>query len=172
MSKHGIPISSQLFGDVNVKPKVVRSPADVSDESFDYIVICSKVTIGRTPTTAEIIKPAIGPSTVIVLAQNGIGIEEEYAAAFPRNILLSGSVYLPTTQDPPGRISMGNLELLEIGPHPLPASATGMAAAHDFAGIFSKAGATCKVFEDVQSRRWRKLMVGLLSSSLRKWKVW
>ena len=48
------------------------------------------------------IEAAVSERTAIVLAQNGIGIEEEYAELCPNNTIISGVVWLPTTQVEPG----------------------------------------------------------------------
>lgn len=156
--KTGFTINSKIFGEVAVIPKVVRNAKDAQGP-FDYIVICSKAAVGVSPSTADLIRPAVGPITSIVLCQNGIGIEEPYAAAFPDNTVISGVVYLPTTQEEPGKIVMGNLEWLEIGTYPASAPSRSKEAVHRLSEIFRKGGATCKPYDDIQARRWQKLMV-------------
>jgi 2-dehydropantoate 2-reductase len=78
---------------------------------FDYVVLTSKAFLG----TNEFIKDVVGENTAIVLVQNGIGIEEEYKKGYPRNTVILGVVYFPTTQVKPGYIEMGPLECLEVG---------------------------------------------------------
>lgn len=158
VSKNGFTIESKVFGKVAVKPKVVRTANDAQGP-FDYVVICTKATVGVSPSTADLVRPAVGPDTAIVLCQNGIGIEEPYATAFPDNTIISGVIYLPTTQEEPGRIVMGDLELLEIGTYPAAAPSSSKDAVTKFADIFKKGGATCKPYDDIQARRWQKLMV-------------
>ena len=97
--------------------------------------------------------------TTIALPQNGIGIEDEYAAAFPNNPLLSGVVYLPVTQTVPREIRMGEIELLELGTCPANALEARNAHAAEFAEVITKGGGTCKMFDDIQPRRWSKLLV-------------
>jgi 2-dehydropantoate 2-reductase len=97
VKSNGISISSKLFGNVSYQPKVVRSVQDALGP-FDYILVCTKA----FPGTAKLIKPAVSKGTAIVLAQNGIGIEEEYAELYPNNTIISGVVWLPTTQVEPG----------------------------------------------------------------------
>ena len=157
-SKDGFCINSTTFGNVWVAPDVVRSPAD-AEGLWDYIIITSKAYPRSKPTTAEIVRPAIRPSTTIVLVQNGIGIENEWADAFPDNPLLSCAVYMPATQIKPGVISHAEMELLEIGTFPAEAPAAHKQAAVSFASIIKKGGGTAKVYEDIQGKRWSKLLL-------------
>jgi 2-dehydropantoate 2-reductase len=101
----------------------------------------------------------VGPQTTIVLLRNGIGIEDEYAAAFPNNPLLSNVIHLPVTQTAPGEIRMGEIELLELGTYPANAPEAHNARAAEFAEVIMKGGGTCKMFDDIQPRRWSKLLV-------------
>lgn len=158
MSSNGFLIKSKVFGEVAVKPNVVRSASE-ADGSFDFVVVCSKVSVGGSPSTPDLIRPAVGPNTSIVLCQNGIGIEEPYAATFPNNTIISGVVYLPTTQEEPGFISMGDLEWIEIGTYPATSSVGSNQAVERFAGLFKTGGATCQIYPDIQAQRWQKLMV-------------
>lgn len=115
VQKNGIRIRSALWGDVQYKPKAVRTVTEaLAFGLFDYLFVCSKA----FPGTAEKIKDAVSVETAIVIAQNGIGIEEEYRELYPDNCIISGVVWLPTTQTSPGEIDMGGLERLEIGTYP------------------------------------------------------
>jgi 2-dehydropantoate 2-reductase len=151
---HGFTIRSALWGRVQYHPRAIRAVADVSTHP-DYIVVCSKA----FPGTASLIKEAIGPNTAIVLAQNGIAIEEEYAELYPNTTIISGVVYLPVTQVEPGVVEHGPLERFEIGTFPANASARAKAQTEEFSSFFTKAGANAPVFDDVQTMRWPKLAV-------------
>lgn len=160
VAEHGFRISSTKFGELAVKPKVVRNASEAAAETFDYVVVCSKVTVGRNPSTSDLIRPVVGSATAIVVAQNGIGIDAEYAEAFPQNPVIPASVYLQVTEDSPGKVSMGPIELLEIGSYSKPANAASFTAIATFAELFNRGGGTCKISDDIQCRRWVKLFVG------------
>lgn len=158
--KDGLTIHSSLWGDnQNFRPVVVRSAAEAAalnpHLSFDYVMVCSKA-LPTSPSTAELIKPAVSPSTVIVLIQNGIAIEEPYATLFPYNQLLSTVVYLPATQTDPGVVQHYEIELLHIGSYP---ASSNTEVAKRFAELLNSAGATTKVHEDIQFERWSKLLI-------------
>jgi 2-dehydropantoate 2-reductase len=156
VKEHGIKISSKIFGEVSSKPKTVKTISEASSNGpFDYILVCSKAFLG----TSSLIKDAVTSETVIVLAQNGIGIEEEYATAYPNNPIISGVVYLPTTQVRPGIVEMGPMEHFQIGTFPASTTPERTKQASDFAQLFTNAGATCTVYSDIQLQRWIKLAV-------------
>ena len=180
---HGFVIHSAIFGrDIRFNPEVVRSCEEAvglgSDgssianaaacptatatpsatpspsEPFDYVIVCSKAIPDTIPS---LIAPAItSRHTVIVLVQNGVGIEAEYRAAFPLNPIVSAVVYLPATQRPAGVISHGEIERLEVGAYPASAESR---HARAFAELVQAAGGTALFCHDVQMNRWVKLLV-------------
>lgn len=157
VQQNGFHIDSEIFGKVHFKPNVVRSASEAIGE-WDFILICSKASAFAN-ATADLIRPAVGSKTAIVLAQNGIGIEVEYKLAFLTNTIISGVVYLPTTQVRPGYIEMMKLERFEIGTYPHDASAMAKEQALHFQRLFEAGGATCVVHEDIQAKRWEKVMI-------------
>lgn len=161
-SANGFTIDSDMYGKgIYIKPNVVQSPAEAtSDGPFDFVIVTTKVLPGPKPSTPEIIKPAVSDKTAIVLIQNGIGIEDEYAEAFPGNPLISCVVWLPTTQIFPGHIAMGNTHVLHLGTCPaISPDSPAYQAAKVFCDTLSSAGLTPTLFDDIQERRWTKLMI-------------
>ncbi|TVY92907.1 Uncharacterized protein LAWI1_G006845 [Lachnellula willkommii] len=164
VKRDGFTIHSVRLGNVHCQPNVVRTIAEAASncsEPWDFLVICNKSFPGSSPSISDVIRPAVGPSTGIVLLQNGIAIEEELAAAFPENPILSGVVYVPATQIRPGVIDCGTRSnnLLEIGTYPAPAPQSHKRAAEEIASLIREGGADAVVYDDVQPRRWSKLIV-------------
>lgn len=157
--RDGFTINSSIFGqNIHFRPHVVRSceeaAASAAPAPFDYIVVSSKAIPGTVP---PLIAPAVTPGrTVLVLLQNGIGIESEYAAAFPQNPIVSTVLYFPATQRPPCVVTHGEIERLELGAFPASAPPTHAAA---FAQLVTDAGATALTHDDVQQVRWTKLLL-------------
>lgn len=154
---HGILLRSAKWGNCQYRPTAVKTAQEAKQHGpFDFILVCSKA----FPGLADLIREAVTPETTIVLAQNGIGIEEDYAAAYPANTLISGVVYLPTTQVEPGVIEHGTpLERFEVGTYPANASSAAKAKVQLLAELFAKGDGTCVPFEDIQAQRWEKLSV-------------
>lgn len=172
VSQHGITLHSTLFSwgrDLNVQPSVARTVPDAVQANqgapFDYIIVTSKA-LPTTPSTPELIRPAVTPETTIVLIQNGIHIEAPYAALFPETPILSTVVYLPATQVHPGVIEHKEVELLHIGTFPATAPAPHKAAANAFAELLTRAGASLRLHDDVQAERWSKLLVNASWNSI------
>ncbi|KAJ9609694.1 hypothetical protein H2200_006022 [Cladophialophora chaetospira] len=161
-STKGFTINSTIFGDdINFKPHVSRTVDEAvsllpSGEYFDYIVVAAKA-IPSTPSIAELLRPAVGPTTTIALIQNGISIEEPYAQLYPNNPLLSCVVYLPATQTSPATIKHTEIELLHIGTYP--SSSPHQKAATSFSDFLTAGGGTTQLHEDIQSARFSKLLV-------------
>lgn len=160
---NGFLIDSDRFGKgLHFHPKVVRTPDEAAQEgSYDYLIVTTKAL--PDAETSKVIQPAVTKGkTTIVLIQNGIGIEDEYAETFPENPLLSCVVYLPATQASPGHIQMGTFESLEVGTFPASAykeKPGPKKATDEFIEIMKNAGSKAQFFDDVQEKRWDKLIV-------------
>ena len=124
VKRDGFMMYSVRFGDVRFRPSVVRVAEEAAPSGpWDFVFICSKCFPGSSPTLSNTIKPVVGPCTAIVLVQNGINIEEEVAASYPNNPIISCVIYLPCTQIRPGVIDYGATQketqnLLELGTYP------------------------------------------------------
>ncbi|KAI0480114.1 2-dehydropantoate 2-reductase [Xylariaceae sp. FL0804] len=175
----GFVVHSDVWGpDLRVRPRVARSVDEAvallheqgkeqeqeqeqerDGSRFDYVLVTAKALPTR-PSTAELIRPAVTPGrTAVVLVQNGIGIEDEFARAFPGNPILSAVAYMPVTQTEPAVLRHRELELLHVGTYPAAAPAAHKRAATDFAALLRRGGATVRLHDDVQLERWSKLLV-------------
>lgn len=161
--QNGFVIDSERYGKgIQFQPKVVRTPHEAaSDGPFDYVIVTTKAI--PDAETSKVVAPAVTEGkTCIALIQNGIGIEEEYAKRFPNNPLLSCVVYLPSTQISPGHMQMGTFESLEIGSFPASDykdKGHVKEAADQFMDLLKEAGSQAQWFDDVQEKRWNKLLL-------------
>ncbi|KAK4501289.1 hypothetical protein PRZ48_007096 [Zasmidium cellare] len=156
VKNNGIFVRSIKWGHIRTRPNTVRTCQEAQSYGpFDYALVCSKA----FPGVAQMIKDVVTPTrTAIVLAQNGIAIEEDYRELYPSNPIISGVVYLPTTQVEPGIVEHGTpLEEFEIGTFPFDAPREHKDAAERLSRLFAAGGAKAPVHEDIQVRRWNKL---------------
>lgn len=155
INSHGITVRSKEWGTCLARPNAVRTTEEaVQYGPFDYVLVCSKA----FPNTAKLIRAAVTEDTAIVLAQNGIGIEAEYAVAYANNTIISGAVYLPTTQVEPGIIEHGTpLERFEVGTYPAKAGVEAKAKVDALVEMFKAGDGTCVPYDDIQGQRWYKL---------------
>jgi 2-dehydropantoate 2-reductase len=150
VKRDGYDIASPLLGDHRFRPhQVYREVADCKTPP-DYLVLTVKVLGGVD--RAALIRPAVGPQTVIVLIENGIDIEAEIASAFPNNELLSGLAIVAVGRGAPGKINHQSVGSLNLGRYPGGSSP----AADRLAALFNASGITCKVTADVVGARWQK----------------
>jgi 2-dehydropantoate 2-reductase len=147
----GIQVKS-AYGDFHFTPdKVIRDLSEYGSPP-DYILVGLKVL--PEIDTAEIIKPALGPDTAIILLQNGIEIEEPVAQVFPENEIISGLAFICATRTRFGHIEHIDFGRVVIGRFPEGPSAK----VENLAKLFNKAGVPCDVTEDAVTARWRKLV--------------
>ena len=150
VSQGGYNIRSPLLGDHRFRPaSVLREMADCARPP-DYLILTVKVL--PEVDRAALIRPAVGPQTVIVLIENGIDIEPDIAAAFPDNELLSSLAFVGVGRTSPGEIHHQTSGWLVLGRYP-----SGITpAAQKLAALFEASGVGCKLTENVIGARWQK----------------
>ncbi len=151
VAKDGIHIDG-MKGAIHFTPKRVLKRVGDYPGHPDYILVCMKV-LPEAPVAA-VIRPAVGPDTVIVLLQNGIEIEPPVAEAFPGHEILSGLAFICVSRTGPGQISHTCYGRLTIGRYPQGESV----AAQRLAALFEAVGTPCRVSRSVVTDRWRKLV--------------
>ncbi|KAJ4245465.1 hypothetical protein NW762_013974 [Fusarium torreyae] len=163
VKKDGFKLFSVRYGDVSYEPTaVVRDVSECSNDTFDFVLVCTKSFPGSKPSLPEQLKPILQgrTQTAIVLAQNGIMIEEEVAIAYPENPILSGVVYCPAVQTGPGTIDYPEMmSCLELGTYPCKAPESHKDTARQFADLMIKGGGGAEVHDDIQIARWSKILM-------------
>jgi len=150
VSRDGYDIRSPVFGDHPFRPeRVYRNVADCS-EPPDYLLLTAKVL--ENVDRAALIRPAVGPRTVIVLIQNGVDIEPPIAEAFPDNELLSSLAFVAVGRGAPGQVNHLSLGSLILGRYPSGVTP----AAQAIAAAFEAGKVPCKLTENVIGARWQK----------------
>lgn len=157
VSEEGYNIRSNLFESTRYTPHlVVNSPSQLApDDEFDYIFVPTKaIASSKLPLDGY---PVSRDRTTIVLVQNGIGIEEAYAAAYPGVRLLSGVAYIIASQPAPGLIVQeGEVMRLLLGPYPpSPEEAEGE---EEIVQRMNAARVPTVFYRDIQPQRWKKLL--------------
>ncbi|KAJ1953655.1 hypothetical protein EC988_002869 [Linderina pennispora] len=165
VKKDGFRINSLAFGDEVYRPhNVVRTVAEaVADgEIYDFVIVCTKA-LPNLVDSSDIIAPAVqDPRTIIMLIQNGIGIEGPYAARYPNNPIVSTVAYLDSSQPSSGTINHGVVTLLDMGlfsPKTANYDVSSVAARVEELGeMWRDNGVHVLISEDIQKSRWAKLV--------------
>lgn len=150
VSREGYDIRSPVFGDHRFRPEHVYREVAECREPPDYVLLTSKVL--ENVDRAALIRPAVGPRTVIVLIQNGVDIEAPIAAAFPENELLSSLAFVAVGRGEPGRVNHLSLGSLILGRYPAGITP----AAQALAAAFEAGKVPCKLTQTVVGARWQK----------------
>ncbi len=150
VQRDGFAFSSFSLGDYTFRPqRVVRQVADYAP-SPDYLILTVKVIEGED--RVRLIRPAVGPRTVIVLLENGIDIEQEVAQAFPGNEILSCLAFVGVSRVAPGRISHQLFGHLMLGKYPAGVTP----AATQLAALWQAGGIAVELTASVLTARWQK----------------
>ncbi len=150
VQRQGYAIRSPLLGDHVFRPHAVLRDVSLCPQPPDYLIVTVKVL--PDVDRAALIRPAVGPATVIVLIENGIDIEDELADAFPHNELLSALAFVQVSRTGEGDIVHHALGSLAMGRYP---SGT-TPAAQRLAGLFEASRIGCKLTDNVVAARWQK----------------
>ncbi len=150
VTQHGFYIESYCFGDFVFRPTaVLQLPSEI--ETFpDVIFVCAKT----HQSYVDLIQPAVGPHTAIVLLQNGLGIEPIYQSAFPNNPIIGGLAFVCVNRAAPGRIVHLDYGRLVLGLYPSGEHPIVQALVQCFAGV----AVPVKESVDILRDRWRKLI--------------
>lgn len=103
---------------------------------------------------AELIPPLVGPETLILTLQNGLGNEEALAELFGPERILGGVAFLCANRGEPGVVHHLGAGRIELGAycHTPGERVAGVAEA------FVRGGVDCRVVADLRAARWRKLV--------------
>lgn len=150
--EQGLRLTSPL-GELSFRPaavygKVADCPGGAA--APEYLLLCVKVLDGLD--RAALIQPALGPHTRIVLIQNGIGIEDDLARAFPGQTLISALAFIGVSRVAPGVFEHQAYGMLTLGRYPQGTDAS----VRRLADCLTAGGIPVNVSEQVLTERWRK----------------
>lgn len=99
--EHGLQVDS-CDGDFHLDN--VRAYAQTSDmPQCDVVLVCLKSV--NNHLLASLLPPLLRPHTVVVLIQNGIGVEADVQKMFPQLRLAAGLAFICSAKTEPGRVS-------------------------------------------------------------------
>lgn len=149
--EHGYVIESQRLGDRVFRPsQTLRSAADYQGGPPDYLIVSVKVLEGVD--RAALIRDAVGPNTAIVLIENGVEIEDEIAAAFPGNELISALAFVQVSRVQPGKVRHYAFGDLTFGNYPAGVSDK----SKQLAAMLEAGGIRPTLTDNVVTTRWQK----------------
>ncbi|MDR0945681.1 MAG: 2-dehydropantoate 2-reductase [Bifidobacteriaceae bacterium] len=149
MRAHGLVVDSYL-GDFTVPHPLVYTDVEALPPC-DIVLITVKATGNRA------LLPHLGAATkkggAIVLMQNGFGVEDKLAAAYPDARVFAGLCFICSFRTAPAHVKH-----TAYGRVSLAAQDGDVASAERLSHVFSDAGIDVEVLPDVLTARWRKLV--------------
>lgn len=150
VKQHGLKVES-VKGDfhltnMNVYPSVEDMP------QCDVVLVCLKST--QNDKLKDLLKPICHSGTVIVLVQNGIGLEAELAQHFPNHSIAGGMAFICAFREGKGFIRHADYGGLTVGFYQHPQEEVLQKMKQDF----DEAEVSFYIAEDLNLARWRKLV--------------
>lgn len=151
-----------IKGDFHFKPaQVVRSATEYQGKA-DLILVSSKVL--PEIDVPSMICDAVHPGTVIMLAQNGIAIENTVHDAFPANELWRAVLYIGCTKVAPAELNhSGGLGSITFGKFD---GGKACPLANEVYNLFKQTPCTVELTENIQYYCWKKLLWNIPFNSI------
>lgn len=133
-------------------PKVNAAASTAEIGPVDLVIIALKTTANGSLDT--LLPPLIGPETILLTLQNGLGNEEYLAARWGRERVLGALCFVCINRTAPGVIHHIDHGSISIGEFGKPATARVRAIADAWNAVDVKADAV----NNLAGERWRKLL--------------
>jgi len=147
--KYGLQVDS-VNGDFHLND--VKAYSSTKDMPVcDFILVCMKTTGNHT--LPELIKPLLHPKSVVILLQNGLGLEEDLSAQLPDVAIAGGLAFICSVKVGQGHIKHLDFGKLIIGSYNVPDQEVLKQVVSDF----QQTGIHAEHAPDLKLARWQKL---------------
>jgi 2-dehydropantoate 2-reductase len=118
----------------------------------DVAIITLKTT--ANDLLATLLPPLLGPQTLILTLQNGLGSDELLARLFGAERVVGGLAFIAAVREAPGEIRVYTAGYVTMGEFGRPVSER----VRRLVALFQRAGVQCEAVDDLAEARWRKLV--------------
>ena len=132
------------------KVQVYGSAAEIGP--CDLVIVAIKATANAE--LKNLLPPLLGPETMVLTLQNGLGVEEPVANIAGAHRVLGAICYIGCTRTAPGVVHCSFPGLMTIGKFGKPASERTQA----LAALWRRAGVKCTALDNLEAQRWHKLV--------------
>lgn len=160
INEHGLRMTDEVT-EWNVKVDARTSGADIGPA--DLVIVLVKSFATRTAIEQLQETNVIGPDTMVMSLQNGLGNEETIAEVIGEKNVISGKVYVGGRLISPGYVSVGIK-----GKHTYIGELTGEITDRikTVCDEFNKAGLECSISENIKGLIWDKLLINVAAGAL------
>lgn len=145
--EHGLQVNS-CRGDFHLDG--VNAYDNSADMPASDVVIVALKAINN-PLLKDLLSPLLKPDTLVLLIENGIGVEAQVQAMFPQALLAAGLAFICTAKTGPGVVHHQDLGKLTIAPYTPGAEQRTAEVIRDF----TEAGVKAVTAEYLEAR-WKK----------------
>jgi 2-dehydropantoate 2-reductase len=133
--------------------KKVQTHATAEDIGpCDLVIVSVKATANAA--LAKLLPPLMGPNTLVLTLQNGLGVEEPVAEVVGGDRVLGAICFVGVTRTAPGVVQCSFPGLVMLGEFGRPAQVR----TREVASLFEKAGVKCEAQDNLEELRWKKLV--------------
>ncbi|MEH1950955.1 MAG: putative 2-dehydropantoate 2-reductase [Nostoc sp.] len=155
VKKYGLVVESKdgdfTLPEVNAYNDVEKMP------QCDVVVVALKTT--QNHLLPKMLPPVVKDNGVVLVLQNGLGVEEEVAEIVDNVTVIGGLCFLCSNKEGPGHIhhlDYGQITFSEYTPNYQPSGMT--EKMQQIADDFESAGISIELAEDLLLARWKKLV--------------
>ncbi len=142
-------------GNLHVRPHVHTDPSTIP--GVDGVLVGLKTT--ANDSLPSLLGPVVRAGTIVVLLQNGLGLEAAAAAAAPEAVVLGGLCFVCAVKDGPGHVRLLDYGAVNVGQHTADGVAAGITPAVEaVVADLTASGTDASAAEDLVAARWRKLV--------------
>lgn len=130
--------------------KAARTTAEIGE--CDVVIVALKATANAV--LADLLPPLLGPETMILTLQNGLGNEEDIAELFGNERVVGGLCFVCINRVGPGEVEHYGQGMIAMGEFGRPVSDR----VRQMETIMKMGKIACRVTDDLARERWRKLV--------------
>lgn len=150
VQKHGLRVDSILGDFFLPSVNAYRSPEEMPQ--CDVILVCLKTT--GNPHLPEMLAPIVHADSVVILLQNGLGLEDDIAAKMPQVMFAGGLAFICSNKIGKGHIHHLDYGKLNIGSY----NVADPGLLRQVVADFQQSGVPTDLSPDLLFARWQKLV--------------
>ena len=149
VKENGLQINS-ILGDFHLP--LVSAYKNTTDMPVSDVVLVGLKTTNNH-LLKEMLPPLLHSDTIVILIQNGLGMEEDLAADFPQLNIAGGMAFIASCKQAPGKVLHKDYGRLTLASYNIKEEQRLQNICNDFV----KAGVDAVIAPDLTSARWQKL---------------
>jgi len=150
VKQNGLKVDS-VNGDFHLKQvNAYQNSKDMP--KCDVILVCLKTT--NNNILKELLPAVMHENTVVIMIQNGLGVEKKLSRDFPNISIAGGLAFVASSKIGKGHIAHYDYGTLTLGFYQNPNNIILNQVSEDI----NNAGIKCSYVEDLQMARWKKLL--------------